>query len=69
MTREEKIAEVRAKLDAAYDALTEYRDAVMWTPDHQKLLGIVSEKLGAALQSAIDGRSPAPAATTATPAT
>jgi hypothetical protein len=33
------------------------------------LLGIVSEKLGAALQSAIDGRSPAPAATTATPAT
>ena len=45
MTREEKIAEVRAKLDAAYDTLTAYRDAVMWTPDHHMLLGIVSDKL------------------------
>lgn len=33
------------------------------------LLGIVSEKLGAAIQSAIDGRSHAPSAPTATPAT
>ena len=33
------------------------------------VLGIVSEKLGGALQSAIDGRSHAPATTTATPAT
>jgi hypothetical protein len=33
------------------------------------LLGIVSERLGAALQSAIDGRTHAPATPTATPAT
>ena len=33
------------------------------------LLGIVSEKLGAVLQSAIDGRSPAPTTPTPTPAT